>query len=138
MAFVVGAEPATPRLDSRGVAAARLQIPAHMLARGLEANLATVVAEHRLDVRDGDGTLLDSTARPTYFQRSFSGSGYDYEALGWPWTELDHGHAEEPNADRRRMIYDTTLPGYSNAGHRFGDVLTEEDREAVIEYLKTL
>jgi mono/diheme cytochrome c family protein len=82
--------------------------------------------------------LLDSPSRPTYFQRSFTGSGYDYDDLGWPWTELDHGHAEEPDPDRRRLIYDTTLPGYSNAGHRFGDVLTEEDRDAVIEYLKTL
>ena len=29
-------------------------------------------------------------------------------------------------------------PGRSNKGHTFGDDLTEEERMAVIEYLKTL
>jgi mono/diheme cytochrome c family protein len=82
--------------------------------------------------------LLDSSTRPTYFTRGYDGNGYDYEDLGWPYTELDHGHAGEPNQARRKLIYDTTLPGHSNAGHTFGDALTEEDRSAVIEYLKTL
>ncbi len=82
--------------------------------------------------------LLESSTRPTYFQRTYDGNGYDYEAVGWPWTALDHGQAAEPDASKRRLIYDTTLPGYSNAGHTFGDALTAEDRDAVIEYLKTL
>ena len=85
-----------------------------------------------------DRTLLDSERRPTYFQRSYDGSGYDYDDLGWPWTELGSGHASEPDAARRKLIYDTTLPGYSNVGHTFGDVLDDEERTAVIEYLKTL
>jgi hypothetical protein len=41
-------------------------------------------------------------------------------------------------ARERRQIYDTTLPGRGNAGHTFGDDLSEEERAAVIEYLKTL
>lgn len=83
-------------------------------------------------------TLLDSTKRPTYFRRSMNGTGYDYDALGWPWTEEDHGHEEETSPAQRKLIYDTTLLGHSNGGHTFGDDLTEEDRDAVIEYLKTL
>jgi len=38
----------------------------------------------------------------------------------------------------RRKIYDTTQPGRSNAGHTFGDDLTDPERMAIIEYLKTL
>jgi hypothetical protein len=32
----------------------------------------------------------------------------------------------------------TTLLGYGNTGHPFGDELSEDERAAVIEYLKTL
>ena len=42
------------------------------------------------------------------------------------------------DAVENRLIYDTRKTGYSNAGHDFGDVLTDAEREAVIEYLKTL
>ena len=42
-----------------------------------------------------------------------------------------------PAIDRRK-VYDTTQPGRGNGGHTFGDDLTEEERMAVIEYLKTL
>jgi hypothetical protein len=38
----------------------------------------------------------------------------------------------------RANLYDTTRPGYSNAGHTFGDALTADERRAVLEYLKTL
>ena len=37
-----------------------------------------------------------------------------------------------------RKVYDTTKPGRGNGGHTFGDRLSEEERLAVIEYLKTL
>ena len=38
----------------------------------------------------------------------------------------------------RRKVYDTTQSGRSNAGHAYGDDLTDAERRAVIEYLKTL
>ena len=41
-------------------------------------------------------------------------------------------------AHERRKTYDTTLPGRGNARHTFGDDLTEGERRAVIEYLKTI
>ncbi|HVH47197.1 MAG TPA: hypothetical protein VM925_32890 [Labilithrix sp.] len=84
--------------------------------------------------------LLDSTQRPTYWTRDFDdSSAYDQAALGWVFTALDHGKAGATGSKKQKAeIYDTTLPGYSNAGHTFGDALTPEDRAAVIEYLKTL
>jgi hypothetical protein len=38
----------------------------------------------------------------------------------------------------RRKVYDSTQPGRGNAGHTYGDDLTDDERWAVIEYLKTL
>jgi hypothetical protein len=38
----------------------------------------------------------------------------------------------------KRKVYDTRLSGRRNCGHTFGDDLSEEERRAVIEYLKTL
>jgi hypothetical protein len=35
-------------------------------------------------------------------------------------------------------VYDTARPGQGNGGHTYGDDLTEDERLAVIEYLKTL
>jgi hypothetical protein len=35
-------------------------------------------------------------------------------------------------------VYNTRLPGYGNYGHYFGDALSDEQRKAVLEYLKTL
>lgn len=82
--------------------------------------------------------LLDSSKRPMYWTRTFASTDYDEATVGWKFTALDHGQAGEPNATARSKIYDTTLPGYGNGGHTFGDVLSEDDRRAVIEYLKTL
>ncbi len=82
--------------------------------------------------------LLESGTRPRFWTRSFDSSDYDTAALGWTYTELDHGKADEEDADARARIYDTTQLGYSNAGHTFGDALTDEDRLALLEYLKTL
>jgi hypothetical protein len=82
--------------------------------------------------------LLDSSKRPQYWTRTFSSTDYDAVALGWKFTTLDHGQAAEPNATARTKIYDTTLVGYGNAGHTFGDDLDAGERTAVLEYLKTL
>ncbi|HEY7157049.1 MAG TPA: hypothetical protein VH575_23975 [Gemmataceae bacterium] len=84
--------------------------------------------------------VLNSKARPKIFTRTYRTGVEDYDAvkLGWKITELDKPAAASLPAIERRKIYDTALPGRSNAGHRFGDNLTEEERMAVIEYLKTL
>lgn len=82
--------------------------------------------------------LLNSGKRPRYWTRSFSAEDYDPKTLGWNYTELPHGKEGAGDPKQRARIYDTTLPGYSNAGHTFGDGLTDAERAAVLEYLKTL
>ncbi len=82
--------------------------------------------------------LLDPATRPTYWTRTFSSTDYDEVAAGWKFTVVDHGQAAETNMQIKTRIYDTTLVGYGNGGHTFGEQLTEDDRRAVLEYLKTL
>jgi mono/diheme cytochrome c family protein len=84
--------------------------------------------------------VLNSKARPKIFTRTYRTGVEDYDPvkLGWKITELDKPADASLPAIERRKVYDTTLPGRSNAGHTFGDKLTEEERMAVIEYLKTL
>ncbi|MEM8835178.1 MAG: hypothetical protein AAGD00_05085 [Planctomycetota bacterium] len=74
--------------------------------------------------------VLDSSKRPERWRRSFRHDDYDLHAMGWNYEvvkEADHPH-----------VYDTTLPGYGNQGHTFGDDLTPDERRALMEYLKTL
>ncbi len=74
--------------------------------------------------------VLNSAARPKYWSRDFAKPEYNYDDPGWRYSIHNNaGH---------RYIYNTTLPGYGNYGHYFGDKLSPEDRKAVIEYLKTL
>jgi hypothetical protein len=85
--------------------------------------------------------LLDSRSRPTYWQYDREGNeqpAYDETTLGWAYRELDQGKAGAMSWDERNRIYDTSLRGYGNQGHAFSDDLSESDRLALIEYLKTL
>src|SRR3569623_364573 len=83
--------------------------------------------------------VLDSSKRPTYWVRtSYDSTDYDPVAVGWNFTAITHGQAMEPTETARVKIYDTTLDGYHNTGHPYGDALTTDERQAVIEYLKTL
>lgn len=73
--------------------------------------------------------LLNSKLRPKYWSRNFDKPEYDYEKLGWKHVAHDAPKAK---------AYNTSLPGYGNYGHTFGDRLTDAERNAVLEYLKTL
>jgi hypothetical protein len=87
--------------------------------------------------------LLDSPSRPARFTRppSTDFTHYDALAVGWKYSEVT---AEELASTARRspfqakFIVDTSRFGMGNGGHTFGDSLTETERAAVIEYLKTL
>ena len=74
--------------------------------------------------------LLNSKLRPQFWSRDFDHPQYDYENPGWRYK------VEEKALNT--STYNTKLPGYGNYGHYFGDDLTNEERKAVIEYLKTL
>jgi len=84
--------------------------------------------------------VLNSKARPRIFTRSYKTDrdAYDPVKLGWKVTVLEKAAAPNLPGVERRRIYDTTRPGQSNGGHVYGDKLTEDERRAVIEYLKTL
>ncbi|MBK1718609.1 c-type cytochrome [Thiocystis violacea] len=85
--------------------------------------------------------LLDSRQRPTYWEFDRAGDdqpAYDRDRLGWAYRSLDHGKAGAMGWDERNRLYDTGLSGYGNQGHTFGDDLSDPERTALIEYLKTL
>jgi hypothetical protein len=84
--------------------------------------------------------VLDSAARPKRFTRSFRTGEEDYDdvRVGWKVKVLRTPPDPGLPAIERRKVYDTSQPGRSNRGHTFGDVLSDEERWAVIEYLKSL
>jgi mono/diheme cytochrome c family protein len=84
--------------------------------------------------------VLNSKARPKVYTRFFGTEKEDYDPakLGWKVTEPAKPPGPEAPAIERRKVYDTALRGRGNGGHTFGDELTEAERAAVIEYLKTL
>jgi hypothetical protein len=85
--------------------------------------------------------VLNSKSRPKVFTRSYRTDldAYDSHHLGWKFEML----AQVPDPSKTtplelRKVYDTTKPGRGNAGHTYGDRLSDAERMAVIEYLKTL
>jgi processive rubber oxygenase RoxA-like protein len=85
--------------------------------------------------------VLNSKARPRIFSRSYRTDldVYDSQKLGWKFESLPK--APDPRSlspVEFRKIYDTTQIGRGNGGHTYGDKLSDEERFAVIEYLKTL
>jgi mono/diheme cytochrome c family protein len=74
--------------------------------------------------------LLDSTSRPATWSSAFGdadfGQAYDLQAVGWRNT---------PSVGE---TYDTSQPGSARTGHTYGDALPQDDRQALLEYLKTL
>ncbi|MEL6943397.1 MAG: c-type cytochrome, partial [Bacteroidota bacterium] len=74
--------------------------------------------------------LLNSKTRPTYWKRNIENYEFDETKVGWKYEEKNDGIG--------KMTYDTSIPGYGNMGHYFGDKLSTEERNAVLEYLKTL
>jgi hypothetical protein len=72
--------------------------------------------------------LLFPEERPTEFYRAYD--VYDWENVGFVSSGAD--------AAREGVRFDTRLKGNSNAGHLYGRQLTREQREELIEYLKTL
>ena len=66
--------------------------------------------------------------RPAVFYRGYD--VYDRERVGFVATVAEEG-------GRMFFRYDTSIPGNSNAGHTYGTALPDEDKQALVEYLKT-
>lgn len=82
--------------------------------------------------------LLSSDQRPAFWRHRNAPRTYDPSEMGWAFDVLDAGQEAEPDPDARRFIYDTTQRGYGNAGHTYSDKLSETQKRALLEYLKTL
>ena len=83
-------------------------------------------------------SLLNSSLRPVFWRHIVEPREYDPTVLGWRYERLEAGKSAFEGAEAKSRVYDTTLPGYDNGGHQFGDMLSDAERTAVIEYLKTL
>ncbi len=79
--------------------------------------------------------VLNQQERPVVWKRTED--GYDSTKVGLEVKTFD---AVPPDLSprHRRMHYDTTHTGNSAAGHPFPDVLSADEKRAVVEYLKTL
>lgn len=80
--------------------------------------------------------LLNSQDRPVVWRRTRD--GYDQQRVGLEVTVFDELPADAVDPRRRRQFFDTRLPGKSAAGHTFPDALSEAEKRALLEYLKTL
>ncbi|MEM9885774.1 MAG: hypothetical protein AAF849_07775 [Bacteroidota bacterium] len=108
----------------------RLESHYGYIAPPLDGIWATAPYLHNGSVPTIDA-LLNSKTRPTYWKRDLKDNyEFDEEKVGWQY--------KEKNGPAGKMTYDTTLPGYGNMGHYFGDRLSKLERKAVLEYLKTL
>ncbi|MGH7436562.1 MAG: hypothetical protein ACRENE_12885 [Polyangiaceae bacterium] len=108
------------------------------IAPPLDGVWATAPYLHNGSVPDV-ATLLDSSKRPKFWRRvDHDTTHYDQTALGFPWVTLSSGQNSPPSRVAVKNIYDTTQLSHSNTGHIFGDALSDDERRAVIEYLKTL
>lgn len=113
---------------TKGDHPARLEPFDGYLAQPLDGIWATAPYLHNGSVPSLEA-LLNSDLRPAYWSRNFDKLVYDYDKLGWVYKQQ-----EGPG----KNVYNTTKTGYSNYGHTFGDRLTNNERKAVLEYLKKL
>ena len=83
--------------------------------------------------------VLNSKARPKVFTRSFRTDEADYDKaqVGWKVTEVKPPDAKASGFEKRK-VYGTTLPGRGNGGHTYGTGLPQADKDALLEFLKTL
>jgi mono/diheme cytochrome c family protein len=73
--------------------------------------------------------LMPAKDRPQKFWRG--NDLYDWKDVGFVWNE-------PKSCDRPLFEFDTALPGNGNGGHEYGTKLSAEERDALLEYLKTL
>ena len=115
---------------NQGAAAAQLLPNKAYVAPPLDGIWVTAPYLHNGSVPTLDD-LLNSTTRPAKWRRNFDNKAdFDPVKMGWKYS------VETSKTDIK--TYDTSLYGYGNGGHYFGDKLTTDERKAVIEYLKTL
>ena len=84
--------------------------------------------------------LLRVADRPERFYRppSTGFENYDQVNVGWKFDLPTETPDPAAPIERRHSLFDSSRFGLGNGGHTFGDVLSDEVRRDLIEYLKTL
>jgi hypothetical protein len=117
----------------------RLAAEANGAAQGGEAGLVAAYKARPLDgiwatapyLHNGSvPTLADLLNAPDERPRSFRVGSRELDPV-------KIGFRSDP-ADEGGFLLDTTMPGNSNAGHLYGTMLSEKEKAALLEYLKTL
>ncbi len=113
------------------------------IAPPLDGVWATAPYLHNGSVPSLRDLLEDEANRPTVFFRGFN--EYDSARVGIACTATGaapHECAKDATQQKHdaRVIfrYDTAKSGNWNRGHRFGVDLPAEDKDAIVEYLKTI
>jgi mono/diheme cytochrome c family protein len=79
--------------------------------------------------------VLHPSERPRVWKRTED--GYDHRRVGLEVETFDAVPDSVMHPAHRRRYFDTSLTGKNAAGHEFPEALTEEEKQAVLEYLKT-
>lgn len=79
--------------------------------------------------------VLHPSERPKIWKRT--GGPYDFQRLGQPFEAVESVPLDVTKAERR-MYFDTGAFGKSAQGHDYPDQLSEDEKLAVLEYLKSL
>jgi mono/diheme cytochrome c family protein len=80
--------------------------------------------------------VLHPAERPVVWKRS--ATEFDSTRVGWTTDAYDALPAEVTDGWQKREYFDTRAFGKSAAGHSFPEALSEDEKRAVLEYLKTL
>jgi mono/diheme cytochrome c family protein len=80
--------------------------------------------------------VLHPAERPAVWKRL--ADGFDSDRVGPQVATFDNLPATVTAGWQRREFFDTRAFGKSASGHDFPDALTENEKQAVLEYLKTL
>lgn len=80
--------------------------------------------------------LMHSDQRPKVWKRTED--GYDQEKIGLEVEIFERLPRGVTDRAEKRRYFDTSLFGKSAAGHLFPDALSEPEKKAVLEYLRTL
>lgn len=80
--------------------------------------------------------VLNPSERPVVWRRT--ATGYDDTRVGLEVESFSEVPADVRRSSERRHYFDTRRPGKSAAGHDFADGLSADEKQALLEYLKTL
>ena len=104
-------------------------------ARPLDGIWATAPYLHNGSVPTLYHLLLPAKDRPTEFV--VGAQEFLPKQVGFEWDPAEFPDMRDKrNRQRKLFLLDTRIPGNHNTGHEYGDHLTDDERWALVEYLK--